>query len=458
MRRALLTIAALLGVLVLPRGGLAADRFILRASPDVIEQVCADHNLRVVRYVGRRHLALVEPRAAADASDLAGALQTDSRVYDFEAARPRRVLNDSPGLAESSVRPGSVDRTPADYFGATAWTGYVQQPAALRVGADLTRAAGATGRGVVVAVIDSGIDPSHPALAGSVLEGYDFTRDAEGASEWGDLSATQSGGLIGAQSGGLIGAQSGGLIGAQSGGLIGAQSGGLIGAQVGDVPPGFGHGTVVSGLVRLIAPEARILPLKVLSADGTGATEDLIEAIYLAVDRGAKVINMSLVSDSREVKRAIQYATNRGVICVASAGNDGKRTLVFPAALYRVLGVASTTLDDVRASFSNYGARLVSVAAPGEGVISTYPGGGYAIVSGTSFSTAIVSGAAAILAGAQPGMDYADAMDAFHYSLFLGRDLGFGRIDIPSALSAVQAQVWLKPKRGWTPAAEEDES
>jgi subtilisin family serine protease len=222
------------------------------------------------------------------------------------------------------------------------------------------------------------------------------------------------------------------------------------------LPAAFGHGTRVAGLVRLIAPGARILPLKVLSADGTGDAADLIAAIYYAVDRGAKVINMSLASDSREVKRAIQYATNRGVICVAAAGNDGKRTLVFPAALSRVLGVASTTLDDVRAPFSNYGAQLVSVAAPGEDILTTYPGGLYAIVSGTSFSTAFVSGAAAILAGARPGMDYSDAEDAFRYSVFLGRDLGYGRIDIPSALAAAQAQVWVQPRR-WLAPPEEDQ-
>src|SRR5205807_2009793 len=85
-------------------------------------------------------------------------------------------------------------------------------------------------------------------------------------------------------------------------------------------------------------------------------------------------------------------------ICVASAGNDNRKVLVYPAAFGNVVGVGSTTLDDHRSAFSNYGADLVTVAAPGEALVTTYPGNHYAMAWGTSFSSGLVSGATAPLA------------------------------------------------------------
>src|SRR5262249_33521335 len=151
-----------------------------------------------------------------------------------------------------------------------------------------------------------------------------------------------------------------------------------------------------AGIVHLVAPRAQIMPLKAFGADGQGYTSDIIRAIVYAVRMGAKVINMSFsrATPSDEVRAALQDATNQGLVEVSSAGNDGLQPLVYPAAWPNVMGVASTADDDTRSSFSNYGASLVWVAAPGEAVITTYPWGSFAAGWGTSFSTPFVSGAA----------------------------------------------------------------
>src|SRR6185436_1850103 len=113
---------------------------------------------------------------------------------------------------------------------------------------------------------------------------------------------------------------------------------------------------------------------------------DILRAVYFAANKGAKIINMSFSrpTPSLELKLALDYAAARGVILVASAGNDGKAILAYPAAYDNVIGVASTTNDDVRAAFSNYGSKLVTLAAPGEGIITPFPGGGFAAATGTS--------------------------------------------------------------------------
>ena len=179
------------------------------------------------------------------------------------------------------------------------------------------------------------------------------------------------------------------------------------------LPAAFGHGTMVAGLVHLVAPTAKIMPLKAFRADGTSTVFDVVRAIHYAVEHGARVINMSFSATaiSPEIAHAINVATSMGVICVASAGNLGQELLVYPAALRNVLSVASTTSTTpaARSSFSNYGAALVSLGAPGEGVITSYPGGNYAGAWGTSFSAPLAAGAAALLLQADPTLDQAKA-------------------------------------------------
>jgi subtilisin family serine protease len=198
----------------------------------------------------------------------------------------------------------------------------------------------------------------------------------------------------------------------------------------------FGHGTMVAGVIHLVAPKAMILPLKAFQADGGGYTSDVIRAIYRAVQNGANILSMSFsfATPSQELSQAISFANRNGVISVASAGNDGKKMLAYPAAFAdRVMGVASTTNDDVRSTFSNYGSGLVWVAAPGEGIVTTYPLGTYAAAWGTSFSAPFVSGAAALLLNVKAATE-SQGSQAVAKAKKLTDDLGNGRLDLYQAV------------------------
>ena len=206
------------------------------------------------------------------------------------------------------------------------------------------------------------------------------------------------------------------------------------------VPQEFGHGTMVAGIIHLVAPTALIMPLKAFKADGTSNLFDILRAIYYAVDHGAKVINMSFSTEqgSAAMGRAMNYAGSRGVICVSSVGNKGARLRVYPAAFDYVFGVGSTSNLDTRSTFSDFGDD-VQLAAPGEGIITTYPGGHYAAAWGTSFSAAFVSGGAALLLQINMRTNPDTAVDALGNAKGLPARLGLGdgRIDLYQALSSM---------------------
>jgi subtilisin family serine protease len=321
------------------------------------------------------------------------------------------------------------DRTAMSYYGSTAWEAYLRQPAAgivrLRDAHCDLRATG----GGIVAVIDTGVDPDHPALKNVLVSGYDFTRGAEGGSEKSDVDQATAAVLDGTC-----------WVNQATAAVLDQAT-----AAVLDDPShsAFGHGTMVAGVVHLVAPTARIMPLKAFQSDGQGYTSDVLRAIYYATQKGAKVINMSFSrpTSSSELKIAIDNATRKGVIAVSSAGNDGKATLVYPAAYDNVIGVASTTNDDVRASFSNYGSRIVWVAAPGEGIITTYPFGSYAAAWGTSFSTPMVSGLAALVAGMQGSATPSQVASVVAQARLLTSDLGYGRVDLYKAVEKARS-LW----------------
>jgi subtilisin family serine protease len=124
------------------------------------------------------------------------------------------------------------------------------------------------------------------------------------------------------------------------------------------------------------------------------------------------------------------------VATVASSGNDGLKTLVYPASYGGVQGVGSSTNTDLRSTFSNYGSGVVTFAAPGEGVITTYPGGNYAAGWGTSFSTPLFAGAAALVLQARPTSKPGDITNALSKTKQIS-DMGYGRIDLYQSLMNV---------------------
>jgi subtilisin family serine protease len=163
-----------------------------------------------------------------------------------------------------------------------------------------------------------------------------------------------------------------------------------------------GHGTHVSGIVARLAPDSKILPVRVLNVDGRGNVFILAYAIDWAVMQGADVINLSLGADadSEVLSDAVARAQEQGAVIVASAGNDNAETKKYPAAFPGVLSITAVDAANRKAVFANYGEDWVDLAAPGVGITSTIPVTGsllYATWSGTSMATPFAAGAAALV-------------------------------------------------------------
>lgn len=218
------------------------------------------------------------------------------------------------------------------------------------------------------------------------------------------------------------------------------------------------HGTHVSGTIAALGNnakgvvgvnrQARILPLKFLNAQGYGYTSDAVEAIYYAIGQGAKVMNHSWSggSYSRALADAFTAAQNANIVMAVAAGNtaqDIDATPTYPAALTHanIITVAATTHNDSLAYFSNYGARGVDMGAPGEAILSTVPGSGYAAYSGTSMATPHVAGAASLLLALNPNLTHAQIKDTLLASAnpvaaLAGKSVSGGRLNLQAALAA----------------------
>jgi subtilisin family serine protease len=415
-------------------------RFILHASGAAAYDIASRHGLSIQEQVSGHDISLATAPAAADPNQVIGDVDADSAVPAFEPdgqGTLPEVASTQITQSTDAVLAAVANRAIVTYFGASVPNYYVTQPATRLIRLfEAQRTYGAVGSGIV-AIIDTGIDPTHPAFAGHLIDGYDFTRDLPGLpSEMADLTQSTTNILDQSTTNILDSNQVVTLNGSVAAILSQSTTNILDSTQI---PAAFGHGTMVAGIIHLVAPNAMILPLKAFNADGTSSTFDIVRAIYYAVDHGAKVINMSFSMDrpSAELVRAINYADLKGVICVASSGNSGLETVVYPAGMQNVIGVASTDGLDQRSLFSNFGTAVASMAAPGELVITTYPGSSYAAVSGTSFSTPLVSGTVSLLQRFKSGFKRSDASSALSRTAPAADELGWGRLDIVQALSKV---------------------
>jgi subtilisin family serine protease len=259
-----------------------------------------------------------------------------------------------------------------------------------------------TGAGAVVAVVDTGVDPAHPALLGRLAPGgFDFIgQDADPREERNFLDDDGDG---------------------------------IADEQ-------YGHGTFVASLVLAVAPDAMILPVRALDDEGFGTSSTVAAGIIWAADAGADVINVSadLPAGPRIVQEAIKYARQRDAVVVAAAGNGGLSDIAFPARFSDVVGVTAVDALGRRPAFANVG-DAVSVVAPGTALLGALPfdraGAGTATWSGTSFATPIVAGTAALVRAAFPALaredvrrrleDTAQSVDAVNPGLsgMLGRGL-----------------------------------
>jgi thermitase len=257
--------------------------------------------------------------------------------------------------------------------------------------------------GVKVGIVDTGIDKTHPDLAGKAV---------------GCATSYNSGLLI-----------ANGVCADDNG--HGSHVSGTISANT-------NNGQGVSG----VAFNSPIVMCKALAtAAGTGLTSDIANCINWVAGQGVKVLSMSLGGgDNATLKAAVQSAYNNGngVLIVAAAGNDGNATLNYPAAYPEVVSVAATDNRDHRASFSNANSD-VEIAAPGVNVESTYAGGLYMTLSGTSMATPHVAGVAAVIADLNPTANAATLRSKLDAAVDdigpAGRDtsFGFGRVNLCKA-------------------------
>lgn len=220
------------------------------------------------------------------------------------------------------------------------------------------------GEHATVAVIDTGVDLDHPFLANNIVPGYDFV---------------------------------------DSDHLADDERPGIDSNGNGALDEGWGHGTHVAGIIKTIAPGAKIMPIRAIDSDGNAELSDIVAGVHYAIDNGASVINLSLSipNPSVALDEAIARAKKNNVLVVTSAGNTNSDEILFPARESGVLTVAG--LDELRqkANFSNFG-QEVDISAPAVGIVSTHPGGTYVVRSGTSMAAPIVSAQIALIQSALP--------------------------------------------------------
>lgn len=375
----------------------AKNQLIVKLNP-----LFGDINLLHILYGTDNHIPLynrtdtflVETPHHTDLVGLAARISVDPMVAYVE-----------PNYSNSVPYDGSTDRI----YG---WGGQDESPMyEQHVAADIAEAHNySRGDGVIVAVLDTGVDWSHAAFDGALdILSYDFVDN--------DLYPQDVADGIDDDNDGLI-------------------------------DEAYGHGTHVAGVIRQVAPEALIMALRVLDSDGRGTNFDVANAISYAMYNGASVINLSLGShyNSDLLRDVIDEATAAGVVVVAAAGNLNTESPQYPAAYSCAIGVTAVSDADTKSYFASYGS-WVDVAAPGEQIYSSFPDSSYAWWSGTSMAAPLVAGQAALLLEMDFYMSVEDigryiassSIDLTPNNPSFADKLGSGRIALTDSLELFQS-------------------
>jgi subtilisin family serine protease len=327
------------------------------------------------------------------------------------------------GAAISVAAPLATAAAAPDPLLADQWA--LSDPAAIGASEAWTQS---TGAGVLVAVLDTGVQLNHPDLAANI-----WTNSAE---------------------------IPGNGVDDDKSGIVDDVHGANMFDLSNNVDDDNGHGTHVAGIIAAlqgngiggsgIAPDAKILPVKVLDSNMSGDTDSLARGIRYAVDRGAKILNVSVNTDdpTDSVDDAVRYAGEHGAIIVASSGNNGRNIDLqpsFPASSTdpAVFAIAAESENGLLWGLSNTGLLSVDLAAPGDHIASTARGSTYQSRTGTSAAAPFVAGSLALLSAARPDlpMDVLRTVisDSSKRTNLLTSLLGDGGLDVGAAMHRVLA-------------------
>ncbi len=347
-------------------------------------------------------LYLLEPPLVPDVEAWLEGLEDDSAVLSAEP----NMVEDTP----EGVRALVIIAVGGDYVD------FEDQKLTERIGLDDAHSV-ARGEGVTIAVLDTGVDPNHEALAGRLSPlRYDFVDDDN--EPW-EIANT------------------------------------LDDDFDGQMDEGFGHGTMVAGLIALVAPEATIMSLRVLDDDARGDVFTICKAIRYAAEQGADIVNLSfgIPTEVEAIGDQIDFIEDLDILLVAGAGNESSGVRpYYPGAESHVVMVAATDSTDTKADFSDWGDDI-DICAPGTGVRSAFPGGLWALGNGCSFATPLVSGGAALALSNNPALSFdelrdltmtmAEPIDQLPGNAPYNGQLGSGRAFLPFVFSEETASTNL---------------
>ncbi len=354
-------------ILVQPRAGLDAAEF---------DKVLKPHGGHALKKIKGVNVQIVELPGNASEKAVLNSLR---KHKDIKFAELDYILH--------------ADKTSNDYYAPNEWhLSKMQVSSAWDI---------SLGNGITVAILDTGVDATHPDLAGQLVPGWNmFDNNADTSDVYGH------------------GTMVAGVVGAASDNTIGVSS---------------------------LAWQAKIMPVRISGTDGMASISTIADGLVWAADHGARVANISYaVSGYATVQNAAQYMKNKGGVTVVSAGNSG--ALDSSPADDTMISVSATDSNDVKTSWSTYG-PFVDVSAPGAGIWTTTRGGGYSAVSGTSFSSPATAGTVTLMFAANPQLNPADVENLLKTTAVdLGtagwdQNYGFGRVNTFAAVQAAAQSV-----------------